>query len=470
MFGIGGTELLVILVVALIVLGPKSVPQIARTLGKAMGEFRKVSTEFQRTLNTEIELEEHEKRKQEAEKELFGTEQKATAATKPAEAASPAAKPASRSDGSRPDGNRRFRKGLGMTEREDKTPVAPSGAAEEQEILLDSPIVESEDEPGAVDAPGVSGSKEPDEAAVESTPVVEEDAVEPVPPVEEAIAGNPEAAASADADASAGLPEIPEGASSAWPQEETLPAPAAGGEPPAPVDPPSGEEEEPEEERPMTLLEHLGELRKRLVRGFLAILIGFFACYGFAQQLFYYLSLPLLKVMPADSKFIYTGVAEGFFVDMKVAFVAGVFVACPFLFYQIWAFIAPGLYEEEKKYIIPLALSSALFFILGGVFCYFGVFPFAFEFFMSYSTDNIVAMLSIDEYLSFALKMVLAFGLIFEMPLSASSWRVWASSPRRRCARCANTPSWPFLVVAAILTPPDVFSQLMMAGPHDCAV
>ena len=220
-----------------------------------------------------------------------------------------------------------------MTEREDKTPVAPSGAAEEQEILLDSPIVESEDEPGAVDAPGVSGSKEPDEAAVESTPVVEEDAVEPVPPVEEAIAGNPEAAASADADASAGLPEIPEGASSAWPQEETLPAPAAGGEPPAPVDPPSGEEEE----RPMTLLEHLGELRKRLVRGFLAILIGFFACYGFAQQLFYYLSLPLLKVMPADSKFIYTGVAEGFFVDMKVAFVAGVFVACPFLFYQIWA-------------------------------------------------------------------------------------------------------------------------------------
>ena len=89
MFGIGGTELLVILVVALIVLGPKSVPQIARTLGKAMGEFRKVSTEFQRTLNTEIELEEHEKRKQEAEKELFGTEQKATA-----EAASPAAKPA----------------------------------------------------------------------------------------------------------------------------------------------------------------------------------------------------------------------------------------------------------------------------------------------------------------------------------------------------------------------------------------
>lgn len=95
MFGIGGTELLVILVVALIVLGPKSVPHIARTLGRAMGEFRKVSTEFQRTLNTEIELEEHEKRKQEADKELFGTEQKTAATVKPSESASPADKPAS---------------------------------------------------------------------------------------------------------------------------------------------------------------------------------------------------------------------------------------------------------------------------------------------------------------------------------------------------------------------------------------
>ena len=228
---------------------------------------------------------------------------------------------------------------------------------------------------------------------------------------------------------------------------------------------PSGEEEEPEEERPMTLLEHLGELRKRLVRGFLAILIGFFACYGFAQQLFYYLSLPLLKVMPADSKFIYTGVAEGFFVDMKVAFVAGVFVACPFLFYQIWAFIAPGLYEEEKKYIIPLALSSALFFILGGVFCYFGVFPFAFEFFMSYSTDNIVAMLSIDEYLSFALKMVLAFGLIFEMPLFSFFLARMGLITAQKMRDVRKYAILAIFVVAAILTPPDVFSQLMMAGP-----
>ena len=154
-----------------------------------------------------------------------------------------------------------------------------------------------------------------------------------------------------------------------------------------------------------------------------------------------------------------------FMFAMKVAFVAGVFVACPFLFYQIWAFIAPGLYEEEKKYIIPLALSSALFFILGGVFCYFGVFPFAFEFFMSYSTDNIVAMLSIDEYLSFALKMVLAFGLIFEMPLFSFFLARMGLITAQKMREVRKYAILAIFVVAAILTPPDVFSQLMMAGP-----
>ncbi len=347
-----------------------------------------------------------------------------------------------------------------MTEREDKTPAAPVVAAED-EILLDSPILESEDEPGAENAPGVAGS----EASADSEPRVEaEDAEAAETPSEEPKAELPEPS-----------PEPAEGASSPWPREDggegaaaedaPLPVASGGGEPPAPVDPSSSEEEEPEEEKPMTLLDHLGELRKRLVRGFLAVLIGFFACYGFAQQLFYYLSLPLLKVMPADSKFIYTGVAEGFFVDMKVAFVAGLFAACPFLFYQIWAFIAPGLYDEEKRYVLPLALFSAFFFLLGGVFCYFGVFPFAFEFFMSYSTGNIVAMLSIDEYLGFALKMLIAFGLIFEMPLFSFFLARMGLITAQKMRDVRKYAVLAVFVIAAILTPPDVFSQLMMAGP-----
>ncbi|MEG2005454.1 MAG: twin-arginine translocase subunit TatC [Bilophila sp.] len=245
----------------------------------------------------------------------------------------------------------------------------------------------------------------------------------------------------------------------------TLSAAGNGGQPPSL--PPSAPESapEPEEEKPMTLLEHLGELRSRLTRAFVMVIICFFGCYAFAKELFYYLSLPLLKVMTADAKFIYTGVAEGFFVELKVAFVAAVFVASPYLFYQIWSFIAPGLYDEEKRYVTPLALCSALFFLGGAAFCYLVVFPFAFVFFMSYSTDNIVAMLSINEYLSFALKMMLAFGFIFEMPLFAFflARMGLVTADRMRTARKYAVLA--IFIVAAILTPPDVFSQLLMALP-----
>lgn len=349
-----------------------------------------------------------------------------------------------------------------MTEREEKPSAAPLSAAED-EILLDSPLVESEEGPG-VDAPGVAGPEAESASGPEPESPAASDEALPAPSLEDAVAESPDAAAAADAD-------VPDGASSPWPREAeeggeaTLPATAGGGEPPVPAEPGEAEEKEPEEEKPMTLLEHLGELRRRLVRGFLAILIGFFACYGFAKELFYYLSLPLLKVMPADAKFIYTGVAEGFFVDLKVSFVAGLFVACPYLFYQIWAFIAPGLYEEEKRYVVPLAFTSALFFLGGGLFCYFVVFPFAFTFFMSYSTDNIVAMLSINEYLSFALKMLIAFGLIFEMPLFSfflARLGIISAQWMRDVRKYAVLAVF---IIAAILTPPDVFSQLLMAAP-----
>lgn len=349
-----------------------------------------------------------------------------------------------------------------MTEREEKPSAAQLSAAED-EILLDSPLVESEEGPG-VDAPGVAGPEAESASGPEPESPAASDEALPAPSLEDAAAESPDAAAAADADMS-------DGASSPWPREAeeggeaTLPATAGGGEPPVPVEPGEAEEKEPEEEKPMTLLEHLGELRRRLVRGFLAILIGFFACYGFAKELFYYLSLPLLKVMPADAKFIYTGVAEGFFVDLKVSFVAGLFVACPYLFYQIWAFIAPGLYEEEKRYVVPLAFTSALFFLGGGLFCYFVVFPFAFTFFMSYSTDNIVAMLSINEYLSFALKMLIAFGLIFEMPLFSfflARLGIISAQWMRDVRKYAVLAVF---IIAAILTPPDVFSQLLMAAP-----
>lgn len=218
-------------------------------------------------------------------------------------------------------------------------------------------------------------------------------------------------------------------------------------------------------EHPMSLLEHLGELRRRLIRCFIIIGVSFFICYGVADVLFRYLSLPLVKVMPADTKLIFTGVPEGFFVYLKVAFVAALFIASPYIFYQIWAFISPGLYDEEKRYIWPLALSSAFFFLGGSSFCYFVVFPFAFTFFMSYSTDTILAMPSLNEYLSFSLKLLIAFGLIFEMPLFAfflAKMRLITAEKMRAVRKYAILAVF---IIAAILTPPDVFSQILMAIP-----
>jgi len=215
----------------------------------------------------------------------------------------------------------------------------------------------------------------------------------------------------------------------------------------------------------MGLMGHLSELRTRITRMLIGAFIGFLLCYGVAEELFHYLSLPLVRVMPDGTKFIYTGVPEGFFVYLKVALAAGIFVASPYIFYQVWAFIAPGLYKEERRHIIPLAIASAIFFIIGALFCYFGVFPFAFKFFMSYSTDLISAMPSLDEYLGFSLKLLIAFGIVFEMPIFTFFLARLGIVTAARMRALRGYAVIGVFIVAAILTPPDVFSQLLMAGP-----
>lgn len=146
---------------------------------------------------------------------------------------------------------------------------------------------------------------------------------------------------------------------------------------------------------------------------------------------------------------MYTTLPEPFFVRMFVAFVTGLFVTSPYIFYQIWAFISPGLYEEEKKGLLPIALLSAIFFIGGGVFCYFHVFPYAFNFFLGFSSEQIQAMPRITDYLDFVIKLLLAFGLIFEMPLFSfflsRMGLITAQMMRkaRRYARPCASLSWP---------------------------
>lgn len=215
----------------------------------------------------------------------------------------------------------------------------------------------------------------------------------------------------------------------------------------------------------MGLLEHLSELRSRLIRASLWAAIGFGVCWFYVDPLFDILVDPLLKVLPDGTHAQYTTLPEAFFARVRVAFIAGLFLASPAIFYQIWAFVAPGLYDEEKRYIIPVAFLSALFFIAGGCFCYFIVLPYAFQFFIGYSSPEIVITPKISDYLSFVLKLLIAFGLIFEMPiftLFLARLGIISAELMRRFRKYAIVV---IFILAAILTPPDVLSQLLMAGP-----
>lgn len=223
--------------------------------------------------------------------------------------------------------------------------------------------------------------------------------------------------------------------------------------------------EDVQEDGTMGLLDHLNELRKRLMKACLAVCVCFGFCWAFVDPLFNILLEPLLKILPAGTHAQYTTLPEAFFTRMYIALIAAIFVASPVIFYQIWAFVAPGLYDEEKKYIVPIALVSALFFVCGALFCYFIVFPFAFNFFISYSTPEIVITPKVSDYLHFVIKLLLAFGLIFEMPiftLFLARMGIVTAGMMRKGRKYAIVV---IFILAAILTPPDVLSQLLMACP-----
>ena len=259
----------------------------------------------------------------------------------------------------------------------------------------------------------------------------------------------------------------PSGDAEAGSAESALPA-VSQSAPPAVSDDdgdePEGEPEDGEGGR-MSLIDHLKELRRRLCWCVVAAAIGFCACWTVVEPIFDILTQPLLAVLPAGSSAMYTTLPEAFFTRMFIAFMTGLFVVSPFIFYQIWAFISPGLYAEEKRFIIPVALVSAVFFVGGGLFCYFIVFHYAFQFFVSFATEQIVAMPKISDYLDFVIKLILAFGFIFEMPIFSfflSRMGVVTAKSMRGFRRYAVLLVF---IVAAILTPPDVVSQLLMAVP-----
>ncbi len=214
-----------------------------------------------------------------------------------------------------------------------------------------------------------------------------------------------------------------------------------------------------------TFISHLLELRDRLLRAVGAVLLLFLVTAPFANTLYEYLAAPLMSVLPEGNTMISTEPHGPFFVPFKFAFAFATAVAMPYLLYQLWAFVAPGLYDSEKRLAIPLLVSSSGLFYLGIMFAYFVVFPIIFKFFTSTAPEGVAVMTDINAYLSFVLKLFFAFGLAFEVPVATVLMvRMGVTTTTSLAAKR------PYIIVGAfvvgmLLTPPDLFSQTMLAIP-----
>ena len=218
-------------------------------------------------------------------------------------------------------------------------------------------------------------------------------------------------------------------------------------------------------DQPLPLVAHLTELRDKLLRAVLAVLVMFICLFPFANEIYDFVSEPLRAILPEGATMIATEVASPFLTPFKLTLVAAVFLVIPYLLYQVWSFIAPGMYRHEKRLAIPLLVSSVLLFYAGAAFAYFVVFPLIFAFFTSVGPEDITIMTDINSYLDFVLKLFFAFGLAFEIPIAAVLM-IWAG---------ITTPDdlvkkRPYIVVGCfifgmLLTPPDIISQSLLALP-----
>jgi len=220
-----------------------------------------------------------------------------------------------------------------------------------------------------------------------------------------------------------------------------------------------------EENEKLSFTAHLEELRRRLIVCFVAVGVGFVLSYFFKEKLFEILMRPLLATLPPGEKLIFTGLPEAFFSYLKVAFLSGVMLAVPVIMYQLWRFVAPGLYRQEKKLVLPAVCLSSLFFMGGALFGYFLVFPMGFRFFLGFASDFIRPLPSMREYLSLASKLLLAFGLVFELPLLITLLSRFGLVSVNMLKKSRKYALVLFFVAGAVLTPPDVVTQVMMAVP-----
>ena len=214
-----------------------------------------------------------------------------------------------------------------------------------------------------------------------------------------------------------------------------------------------------------TFISHLVELRDRLLRAILAVLIVFLCLFPWAKDLYTLLAQPLLAVLPQGGQMIATDVVGVFLVPMKVALLVAFVIALPYVLFQIWAFVAPGLYTHEKRLVLPLIFTSTVLFIAGMAFAYFLVFPVVFKFMAQIAPEGVAWMTDIEKYLSFALTMFIAFGVTFEVPVAVVllvRMNVVSVAKLREIRPYVIVGAF---VIGAVFTPPDVISQLMLAMP-----
>ena len=210
---------------------------------------------------------------------------------------------------------------------------------------------------------------------------------------------------------------------------------------------------------------HLKELRDRLLVCIVAVAIAFIFTYYFKERLFDFLMQPFLKVMPAQSSFIFTGITEAFLTYFKISVVAALFVAAPVILYEFWMFVAPGLYEKEKKYVYPFIFFGSLCFICGALFCYFVVMPNMYRFFVSYAREFVTPMPDLKNYMGLTLKLLIIFGFIFELPLVAFYLARAGIIKAKMLAKKRRYAILAVFIISAAITPPDVVSMILVALP-----
>ncbi|WFM70836.1 twin-arginine translocase subunit TatC [Halomonas sp. CKK8] len=222
---------------------------------------------------------------------------------------------------------------------------------------------------------------------------------------------------------------------------------------------------DPQEQNQAPLIEHLIELRSRLMRAVIAILVIFLGLYAFANDIYSFVAQPLMALLPEGSQMIATEVASPFLAPFKLTLVVAVFAAIPYVLHQAWAFVAPGLYDNEKALALPILASSVALFYGGAAFAYYVVFPLLFQFFTQTGPENVAVMTDINQYLNFVLKLFFAFGVAFEIPIATFLLILSGATTVESLSRKRPYVVLGCFVIGMLLTPPDVVSQSLLAVP-----